>query len=102
MLPIRLDDVFSALGTTDDKAAIVWLDKHIPRTCPLDVDYDLANRAPLSKAQSGVFTSRNTRLVLIPFRLRRWFVCVGHMPSSRNRSAPDGDGLRARRAKRAT
>ncbi len=65
MLSVCLDDVFSPLRTTDGKAAIVWLDKHIPWPCPLDVVYHLPNRPPLSKAQSSVTASRDTRLPLI-------------------------------------
>jgi hypothetical protein len=50
MLPIRLDDVFSALGTTNDKSAILGLDEYIPWRCPLDVIHYLPNWATLSNA----------------------------------------------------
>jgi hypothetical protein len=65
MLPVRLDNVFSSSRTADDKAAVVGLDKHIPRPRPLDVVYHLRNRAPVGGSQSGVFASRDARLTLI-------------------------------------
>lgn len=71
MLTVGLDNMFSSPRSTNDKTAIVWLNKDIRLPDLLDIVDHLVNRASLSRSQTGMFASGYARLALISGIFRR-------------------------------
>ncbi|MGH7223588.1 MAG: hypothetical protein ACRELF_10195 [Gemmataceae bacterium] len=60
MLTVHFEDVFAPVPTTDDESAIVQLHEHIMRPRPLNIVDHLADRAALSRTQTGMSAPWNT------------------------------------------